>query len=272
MLKYIHPKRFFEFIRDLFRNRWLIWQLTKKDFKNKYLGSYLGIIWAFIQPAITIFILWFVFQVGFKAQPVTDVPFAVWLIVGMVPWFFISESLQNATNSIIEFSYLIKKVVFRASLLPVIKVFSSLFVNLFFIGILFIILVVYGLYPNLYALQILYYLFASIMFVLSISWITSSLIVFIRDIGQIIGVVIQLGFWATPIFWTIEMIPEKLHIVFKLNPFYYLTEGYRDALINRIWFWERPYQTLYFWGLTLVLWIIGTVMFKKLRPHFADVL
>ena len=124
-------KSFFQFILDLWNSKYLLWNLTKKDLKQRYLGSYLGILWAFIQPTITVFIFWFVFQVGFKSMPVDNFPFILWLVCGMFPWFFFSEAWSSATNSIVANSFLVKKVVFRVSLLPIIQIMSALLVNCF---------------------------------------------------------------------------------------------------------------------------------------------
>ena len=127
-------------IRELLANRRLIWKLSKNDFKTKYAGSYFGIIWAFVQPIVTILIYIFVFQFGFRAQPIaTDIPYALWLVAGIVPWFFFSEALVNATNCLLEYSYLVKKVVFKISILPIVKVSSSMFEHVFFVGLAIII-------------------------------------------------------------------------------------------------------------------------------------
>ena len=125
-------------IKEFISSRKMLWKLSKNDFKTKYAGSYLGIFWAFVQPIITIAIYVFVFQVGFKAAPTDDgYPFVLYLIAGIIPWFFFAEALMNATNCLIEYSYLVKKVVFNISILPIIKIISSLFVHLFFIVIAF---------------------------------------------------------------------------------------------------------------------------------------
>ncbi|GEN35145.1 ABC transporter permease [Aneurinibacillus danicus] len=260
------------FIKSLFQSRNLILELAKKDFRSRYLGSYLGIVWAFIQPTIMVLIFWFVFQVGFKSMPVDNFPFILWLICGMVPWFFFSDGLNSATTSIIENSYLVKKVVFRVSILPFVKITSGLFVHSFFICVLFLMFAIYGYYPNVYSLQVLYYSFAMMMLVLGISWITSSLIIFLKDVGQIIAMILQFGFWLTPIFYSMKIVPEKYHFLMKLNPMYYIVEGYRDTFIHHIWFWHHYKLTAYYWSVTFGLFIIGIFVFKKLRPHFADVL
>ena len=268
----IYFKQFFMFIIGTFQSRKLIFELAKKDFQAKYLGSYLGIIWAFVQPIITVLIFWFVFEMGFKSRPVDNFPFILWLLCGMVPWFFFTESVSNATNAVIEYSYLVKKVVFRVSVLPIIKIISALFIHIFFIIFLFFMFIVYGYKPNVYSLQVIYYLFATTVLVLGISWITSSLVIFLRDVGQIVGMLLQFGFWLTPIIWSLKIIPEKYHIFLKLNPMYYIVEGYRNTFIYHSWFWQSPRQTIYFWSITFILFAVGALVFKRLRPHFADVL
>ena len=259
-------------IRDIFINRKLLWQMTRRDFKQRYISSYLGILWAFIQPTVTVFIFWFVFQIGFKSMPVNNFPFILWLVCGMFPWFFLSEGIQSATYSIIESSFLVKKIVFRVELLPIVKIMSALVVHSFFIIVLFAMFAAYGYSLSIYNLQIVYYLFAMICLSLGISWLTSSLTVFLRDVGQFVTMMLQFGFWGTPIFWNLNSIPAQLQSVLKLNPAYYLVEGYRQSFIYKEWFWEHLHLTAYFWLVTAAVMFIGAWCFKKLRPHFADVL
>lgn len=265
-------KLIYALFSDFYKNKSLLWDLTKKDFKQRYLGSYLGILWAFIQPAITVFIFWFVFQVGFKSKPVGNFPFILWLICGMFPWFFFSDSLSSATNSIIANSFLVKKIVFRVSLLPIVQITAALLIHVFFIVVLFVMFAVYGYMPSIYNLQVVYYLFALICLSFGLSLITASLIVFLRDIGQLVSMCLQFCFWGTPIFWNIDMLPAKYQIILKINPMYYIVEGYRDAFIHHMWFWQRGYTNYSFWFITIIMLFLGIILFKKLRPHFADVL
>ncbi len=262
----------FDFIKDILQNKAIFKSLIVNDFRQRYLGSYLGILWAFIQPGITVFIFWFVFQVGFKSKPVHDMPFILWLIAGMFPWFFFSDAISNATNAVMENSYLVKKIVFKVSFLPIIKIFSALIVHIFFIALMYILFMIYGYSFDLHWLQVFYYLFATIVLVLGLGYITSSIVIFFRDMGQLVAMLLQIGFWATPIFWSIDMFPAKYHILFKINPLYYIIEGYRDSMIHHIWFWEKPMLSIYFWVVTLAILTLGFSTFKKLKPHFADVL
>lgn len=250
----------------------MLMQLSRDDFQKKYLGSFLGILWAFVQPTVTILIFWFVFQVGFKSAPVNDVPFILWLSTGLIPWFFFSDSVNTATSSIIENSFLVKKVVFNVNLLPIIKIVSALFIHLFFISIIFILFSSYGFAINVFNLQVIYYLIAMTFLVISFSWITSALVIFLKDISHLVGMLIQFGFWLTPIFWDLSNIPDEYKKFLVLNPMYYIIEGYRDSFINHIWFWDKPLLTLNFWIFSILLFFIGRIVFKKMRPHFADVL
>lgn len=265
-------KYFYGFFLSLSSLKNLVLNLALKDFKNKYTGSYLGILWAFIQPTIQILIFWFVFQVGFKSMPLENVPFILWLATAMVPWFFLSEAIINSSSSIVDNSFLVKKVVFKVSILPAVKIMSSLFVHFFFVFFLIAMFMFYEIYPTIYYIQIIYYLFASLILLLGISWITSSLVIFFKDIGQFIIMSMQFFFWLTPIFYPLKNIPEKYLYLFNFNPFFYITDGYRNTFIYNKWFWESPVQTTYFWIITLLFLIIGGFLFKKLRPHFADVI
>lgn len=265
-------KSFLRSIFDLAVNRKLIFELSKKDFKVKYAGSYLGIIWGFVQPIVTILVLWFVFQVGFRNSPIQDFPFILWLLCGMIPWFFISESITSAANSLIEYSYLVKKVVFKVSSLPLIKIVSALYVHLFFIAFLFFMFILYGYGFSIYNIQIIYYLFASIVLVTGISLITSSLMPFLKDMGQIVAIVLQLLFWMTPIFWNIKQVPDKYLNLLRMNLIFYIVQGYRDTFIDHVWFWQRWKIASYFWIMVIIILIFGIKLFKRLKPHFADVL
>ena len=119
---------------EIIKGRKMIYKLAKNDFRTKYAGSYLGIVWAFIQPIVTVLVYWFVFEVGFRAGENTlPVPFVLYLIAGIVPWFFFQDGLIGGTNSMLEYSYLVKKVVFQISVLPVVKIISAVFVHLFFV-------------------------------------------------------------------------------------------------------------------------------------------
>lgn len=247
--------------------------LAKNDFKTRFAGSYLGIVWAFVQPVITVLLYWFVFQVGFRSVPVGDIPYVLFLTAGLIPWFFFSEAMMSGMNCMMEYSYLVKKVVFKISILPMVKLVSALFVHLFFAGFLVLLYACMGYPPDLYTLQVVYYSFCMFVLVLCFTYFNCSIVIFFRDWGQIMNIILQVIMWMTPIMWDYHMIknPVLLNIL-KLNPLYYIVEGYRDALIHKVWFWENWKLSIYFWVFTAIVFLIGTTVYKKLRGHFADVL
>ena len=265
-------KRTKHFIKDIYTKRSTLYELAKRDFQRQYMGSYLGFIWVYLQPLLFIGVLYSVFTFGFKSgSSAHGVPFSIYLISGMIAWFYIAENLNAGVASIKQHTFLVKKVDFRLSMLPLIKLMSSSIPHFFFIFIALFIAVLNGIYPTLYVFQIIYYFIAMVTLLLGINWLTSSTNIFVPDIAKIIGVVVTFGFWLTPIFWDLAKVPEQYQWVVKLNPAVYIIEGYRDSIINHIGFWEKPYETLYFWAFSgLMLWS-GIKVFKKLKPHFAEV-
>lgn len=277
----INSAKLAEIPREVLKNRRLVMSLSKNDFKTKFAGSYLGIIWAFIQPVITVLVYWFVFQFGLRNTPVyskegIEVPFVLWLIAGLVPWFFFSEALNSGTNALIEYNYLVKKVVFKISILPVVKVIAALFVHFAFLAFTIFLYAMYGFTPDLYTLQTLYYTLCMIVLILGICYATCSIVVFFRDLTQIISIILQVGVWMTPIMWNIDSMEGKISpviiMLLKLNPMYYVVSGYRNAFISKIWFWEQMPQTIYFWCVAAACFVLGTIIFNRLKVHFADVL
>ena len=264
-------------IGDIWKNRTLIWKLSKNDFKKKYAGSYLGKVWAFVQPIVTVLMYWFVFD-KLMSQKVTlvasgiDVPYIIFLTSGLVPWFFFSEGLSGGTSALIEYNYLVKKVVFNINILPVIKLISASFTHIFFAFILVLLTIIEGYAPSLYMLQIVYYSFATFMITLALIYATSSIVVFFKDLQQIIIIGLQLGMWATPIMWDLAGQSPKLQAIMKINPLCYIVNGYRDSMYANRFFWEEGWYNLYFWGVTLILFFIGTRVFTKLKVHFADIM
>ena len=268
-------KSIFSLPADLYKNRRLVMKLAKNDFKTRYAGSYFGTFWAFVQPVVTILVYWFVFSVGFRSN--TDelgVPFVLYLVAGIVPWFFFSDALSGGTNSLLEYNYLVKKVVFKISILPIVKIISALFVHVFFVVFALILCACYGYTPSLYTLQIIYYSICTFLLVLGLVYATSAIVIFFRDLTQIISIFLQVGVWLTPIMWDINMLSSHPWLIklFKLNPMYYVVTGYRDSMLGHVGIWNHASWTIYFWVVTILLFGLGSVIFKRLKPHFADVL
>lgn len=262
---------------ELIQSRKLVWKLAKNDFKKRYAGSYLGIVWALAQPVVTVLMYWIVFDKVFdtRSQLVAggiEVPYVLYLMAGLVPWFYFQEAITNGTAALLEYNYLVKQVVFNISILPIIKLIAALFIHIFFIGILVVVSIAYGYYPTIYTLQIIYYSICMFVLTLGMTYCTCAVVVFFRDLSQIISIVLQIGMWATPILWDISVLSDEWKILFKLNPMTYIVNGYRSAIYEQEWFFEHFYSSTYFWIFTVTLFCIGSLIFKRLRVHFADVL
>jgi len=274
MLRYLTTllKGFIDFFSIVYRRRSLIYEMAKRDIATQYMGSMLGLFWAFINPLTMIFILWLVFSVGFKAAPHNNVPFVVWLTAAISIWNTFSETINGSTAALVNNVHLVKKVLFPLSILPVIKLVGSFITHFIFLAVLIILIICYGMPFNILWFQAFYYFLAMSVLALGISWITSSVNVFARDTSQIVNVALLFGFYCTPIFWDLQIMPENLRIFFKLNPMFYIVQGYRDSFIYFVPFWHHWQLTLYFWCATFVIFLVGAVVFLRLRPHFADVL
>ncbi|HHV10255.1 MAG TPA: ABC transporter permease [Clostridiales bacterium] len=249
-----------------------IWQFAMDDFKAKYAGSALGGTWAFLQPIITIVLYWFVFQLGFKTQSVGDFPFILWLLSGLIPWFFFSDAISNATASMMEYNYLVKKVLFNVNILPLAKIVSSLLVHCVMILLTIIIYMFFGYWPNEYYLQIPMYVIYTVILVSGIVYITATLYVFFKDTIQIVSIVLQVIFWLTPIVWQFDVMPAVTRKILIFNPVYYIVNGYRTIFIYKQWIGQNAWMTVYYWVIALLLLIVGLRLFAKCREHFADVL
>lgn len=250
-----------------------VFSLALNDFKGRFSGSYLGVFWGVIQPLSTILLFWFVFQVGFRSNPVDNVPFILWLAAGMIPWNYFYDAWFGGTAAFTSYNYIVKKVVFKIEILPLVKILSSSILNLMFNGILIVIYCLYGWFMGLHVFDMIYYSFCVFALSLGLSYITATLNVFIKDVGQFMGIVLQILMWATPLMWSYEMIPNMPYaLIYKLNPLFYILNGYRESLIYGNWFFTHWVLMVWFWFVTIILLIIGRKLMNKMKDQFVDVL
>ena len=261
------------FILEIVDKRMIIFVLAKREFQSTYMGSYLGFMWAFLQPLMFIAVLNLVFTLGIRhGNDSSDIPFVLYLTIGLLVWMYFSENLSSGTRAIKEYSYLIKKIDFRLAILPIIKLLSSAVTHLLLVIVAILIAGFNGYMPGLYLIQLIYYMASMMLLLLGISWITSSTSIFIKDVGNVVSIIVKFGFWLTPIFWNIDRVPVNYQWIVKLNPVYYIVSGYRDSIVLQVPFWEHPIETAYYWSFTLICIGIGIFVFRKLRPHFAEVI
>lgn len=261
-----------KFVNSIFRKKSAIYELTKRDFQAQNRNTYLGIIWGYLQPLTYIVLLALVFSIGLRVNPGGHVPFVVYLISGMIAWQFFSITFSALTLVVKSHSFLVKKGDFSLSILHIAKILSALIPHLALIIVTVIVCWFNGVFPSIYYFQLIYYIAAMFFLLLGLGWITSSTSIFVQDVSNIVTIVIQFGFWFTPIIWNIAQIPKKYQWIIKLNPMCYIVNGYRDCLIYKVPFWSKPQETLYFWFFTTIVLLIGVVVFRRLKPHFGEVI
>lgn len=262
-----------EFIKTMIKNKKLIWQLGKNDFRNRFASTSLGSLWGFLQPFVFMFTYVIVFQYILKVPAAGNDPYAVWFLPGMAMWQSINDIVINATASIRNYSYLVKKVVFPIDIIPIISITASSFVSLFLIVVAIVVGCIYGYIPNL--TQIVYIIIAAVAFLISFTRFTSALATLVPDFSQLLNILMQLFMWFTPIVWNLSMIDGNaiLSVLFRCMPFTYLVSGFRDAFIQGNIITKNNFiYTIVFWIITIVIFLWGNYIFSKNKKDFADVL
>lgn len=258
------------FVHDLLINRRLLYHLALRDFRIRYARNYFGLAWAVLEPLGIMLIMMIVFTY-LRHRTTPEYPFIVYLLSGLMGYDFFSKSLAQATNSIKSYSFMIELIHIRRDFIPLVSILTSFFTHLIVLTSAIIVLMISGVTFSWYWLQLPYYMLASWLLLLGVTWTTSALVVYVRDIQHVIPIVMRALFFLTPIFWNISMFPEKYRIYFKLNPLYYIVEGYRNCLIYRQPFWSDTFSMMTFWIITFFFLFIGRHIFGKLSPTFSDI-
>lgn len=262
------------FFKTLWKNKGLTWQLGKNDFRNRFANTSLGSIWGFLQPFVFMMMYVVVFQYIFKQSGPDGAPYVVWFMPGMAMWMAINDGILGASNSIRGYSYLVKKVVFPVDIIPVISITANAFVALFLMVIATVVCLIFGFIPNI--LQLLYFIISLYAFLISITRITSAVATLVPDFSNLLGIMMQIGMWLTPVVWDLSMIAEHHTIsrIMKCLPFTYLVTGFRDCFMgsNKIITGGHGFYTAFFWALTIALFVWGNYVFKHGKKDFADVL
>lgn len=230
----------------------------------------LGRVWDFLNPLFQILIYWFVFSVGLKTSTREGFPYAIWLMCGMMPWLAMNASSVNAANAIQANAHVLKNVAIPVTIMPVKAIVKAYYEHLWTMGILIVTLLCTGVWPTLHWLELAYYLVSAWAFLMGFTLITSSLSAVYRDFFEFLNPVMRLLFYVSSVVWPLESLPENLQAIMFLNPFAYVVEGYRKCLLYGEGFWENWQQGIYFWGLTIILLVLGSMLHMRLRKRFID--
>ena len=263
-------------LRENIKNLYRIKSITKYELKSDVRDTKLGFLWNILSPAIQIFTFWIVFGIGIRSgQDVKGIPFLPWMIVGMIVWFFVSPCITQGVGCIYSKRNIITKMKFPVSILPTTVVLKELVNHLIMVGIIAVLLIVLGFMPNIYWLQIIYYMFCTFCFCISLNLITSVLNMFTRDISKLVKSLMRMLLYLTPILWTLDKVEAMypmLALLLKLNPLYYVVEGYRQSIFYGIPFFQNMGLTLYFWGVTIAMYCVGSWLMYKFKSRFIDMM
>jgi lipopolysaccharide transport system permease protein len=261
------------FLAKLYIQRGLILNFVVRDLKARYVGSFMGLFWSVIHPIVLLVSYTFVFSVimGVKPQPDSGTTsFPLFLFCSILPWLFFQDCLQRSSTILIDNANLVTKTLFPSEILPLVVLLSSLVNHLIGFAILLcIILVVLGK-VSLFILLVPVYLLLLMLFALGLSWFVASLNVFVRDVSQILSVILTFWFWFTPIFYSTNRFPPKLLFLIRFNPLAHVVTGYRDCLLRM----HMPdMHILAILALaSLAVFVAGGMFFRKTKREFVDVL
>lgn len=262
--------------KSLWRNRQLIFQMTKREVLGRYKGSAMGLAWSLLNPLFMLVIYTIVFSEIFKSRWGTEggddskTQFAVILFVGMIVLSLFTEVLNRAPGLILSNVNYVKKVVFPIEILPVITVGVSLFHSLVSLGVLLGAFALFNGYLHWTAVLLPFVFVPLIVLVLGLAWILASLGVFLRDVGQTIGLITTVLMFLSPVFYPISAVPERIRPLIMANPLTFIIEQAREVLI-----WGRLPDWLGLGEYSVVAVLVASLgygWFQKTRKGFADVL
>lgn len=269
-------------IKEQIEHFYLIRRLSVYELKSKNKNNYLGTAWEVLNPSIQILIYWFVFGTLLLRKPIVidgvSIPFIYWLMSGFFLWIFFYQSTIQGSKSIYSRLRMLSKMNFPMSIIPSYIIFSQLYVHMIMVAATTIIIYPLGGFRfSVYYLQILYFMAASIVLIFAIALIMSTLSTIIRDIHMLLNSTLRMFLYLSGVLWPITILQDTnypfIMQIMKLNPLYYLIEGYRTAFFGSEWYFAINWEySLYFWGVVLVLLMFGSMLHVKFRRHFIDYL
>ena len=263
-----------DIIKEHIQYRQQIFKLAKADINKTYRGAALGWSWAIIKPAVTIFVYWFAFSIGLRAgKDVNGFPFFLWLIAGIIPWFYIGDMISQGVDAIRKYSYLVTKMKFPVSTIPTFFSLSKLSINLILIGVMILIFIFMGYIPDIYIIQLPFYIICMFIFLTIWGLFASLLGAISKDFANLVKAFVTAVFWLSGILWnantnTIPWVKKFLMI----NPVTFLVNGFRNCLIDKVWFFEQPKELICFIIVTVLMLLLSIWAYKKLKKEIPDVL
>ena len=260
------------FLRNLVGRRSLLFQLVRRDFEQRFVGSIMGWVWAVIHPLVLLISWWFVFSLCLKiALPSGEGTqhYALFLFAGMLPWLLFSETLQRSASSVVEQANLITKTVFPTELIPVSVFLSAVVSHVLALVLLIVVSGVAARHLSFFLLLLPIFVFSIGLLAVGLGWVAASLHVFLRDTAQVLSVALTFWFWLTPVMIAESQFPSWAHWLLAANPLFYAVKAYRAILLRGV-FPARELAILTAFG--TAAFFLGGLFFRHMKRGFADVL
>jgi lipopolysaccharide transport system permease protein len=261
------------FLQNLVERRGLLFQLVRRDFEQRFVGSAIGWIWGLIHPLVLLVSWTFVFQVLMGQKAPADAgttSYPLFLFAGMLPWLLFSETMQRSASSILDHANLITKTVFPSEIIPVSVFLSSLVNHLLALALVVTAIGVYLNQISIFLLILPLYILVIGLLAVGLGWIAACLHVFLRDTAQVLTVILTLWFWVTPIFITDGAFPHWARFLVVANPLCYVVRAYRAVLLTSALPSPRDFAIVAAYGAGAFL--LGGLFFRHMKRGFADVL
>lgn len=266
-------------IIEQIKHFYLVRRLSLYELKAQNKNNYLGMSWEIINPTIQILIYWFVFGTLRSREPVEfqgmEIPFFPWLLAAFFLWIFFYQATIQGSKSIYSRLRILSKMNFPMSVIPHFVIFSKFYIHVFMLILTIVILQFIGFFINIYYFQFIYFIFAAFCLIYSISLITSTLSTIIRDVHMLLNSTLRMLLYLSGVLWPITLLADYpvIMAVMKLNPLFYLIEGYRSAFFGAGWYFVEHWEyTLYFWLIVIALFWFGSTLHVTFRRHFIDYL
>jgi lipopolysaccharide transport system permease protein len=259
------------FLQNLVERRSLLFQLVRRDFEQRFVGSAVGWIWGLIHPLVLLLSWVFVFQIclGMKA-PAGEQKYPLYIFAGMLPWLLFSETVQRCAPSLLDQANLITKTVFPAEIVPVSVFLSTLVSHLLAVALMVAAAALWINQIGIFLVLLPLYMLTVGLFAVGVGWIVASLHVFLRDTAQVLNVILTFWFWATPIFIEESKFPPPAKFLLHFNPLYYAVRSYRAILLHSAApnFEDLAISAAY----GIAVFVVGGLFFRYMKRGFADVL
>lgn len=281
-------RRVYSVMGDIVAEHWAyrrqIFQLAWVDLLKTYRGAALGWLWAVIKPSVTIFVYWFAFSFGLRGAgkgevsvnpPIVEYPFFLWLIAGIICWFYIQEMLTQGSTNFKRYDYLVTKIRFPVSTISTFVSISKLYVHLALLAIVAALFVAMGYPLTIYVLQLPFYIVLMFIFFTLWSMFASLLSAMSKDFANVVNSFVTAIFWMSGILWDVNRMAANhptLTAILKFNPVTFFATGYRNAFVSHVWFWEDAWSLQAFGIVFVTMFVLAIYAYYRLRRDIADVL